>query len=97
MCTYPSVNDVLKGLTTWYTYQVLSKMLPDKSENEIMRSKKDNIEFFYALFETVKIKEWDTRMSHNQKRTEANQDLDLANPYSKFTCLITQLYSMELG
>lgn len=31
------------------------------------------------------------------KKIKENDDLDLSNPYSKITCLILYLYSMELG
>ena len=39
-----------------------------------------------------------SEMSMDHKYTEEElNDLDLSNPYSKMTCLILYLYTMELG
>ena len=36
-------------------------------------------------------------MEFNKDHKEFNNDLNLNNPYSKITCLVLYLYSMELG
>lgn len=58
-----------------------------------MRARKQALEAFYEIFESVGIEDWDYRMKHNSNQNrDLNEyiwDLDVSIAYSKMTCLIT--------
>jgi len=49
-----------------------------------------------TIFESVQISDWETPMTQFENE-DINPDLDVTNLYSKISCLVAYLYSMELG
>ena len=52
---------------------------------------------FNNIFEMVNISDWKKELTVNRENPREDDELGLSNPYSKATCLIMQLYSMEIG
>ena len=63
-------------------------------DQERMKVTKTNKNRIKKIFETVQISDWETLISD---AAHTNPDLDYKNPYSKISCLVVYLYSMELG
>ena len=78
----------------WLTRQVEARC-KSKSKNERMKIIKANRRNFKLIIKTVDIpvEDWDKPMTLDCY----DSVLGLENPYSKATCLILYLYSMELG
>lgn len=49
------------------------------------------------IFEMVNISNWKKELTVSKENPREDTELGLSNPYSKVTCLIMQLYSMEIG
>ena len=91
---YPSINEVLEGLMLWYARQMEVVLKETKGKNERLRSVKNNREIFIEIFNLMDFTEAekDTPMKDSD-----DPILGLSNPYSKASCLLMQLYSMEIG
>lgn len=56
------------------------------------------------IFDSVQISDWETPMTlpnptkkRGKSKNHPNPDINCMNPYSKISCLVVYLYSMELG
>ena len=89
------MNEVLEGLMLWYARQMEVVLKETKGKNERLRSVKNNREIFIEIFNLMDFTEAekDTPLKH----TKYDPILGLRNPYSKASCLLMQLYSMEIG
>ena len=78
----------------WLTQQVESRMdgKPRAMRKKIIRNNRRNFE---RIFEAIDLSQEDLNKPMNQSNNDAL--LGLSNPYSKATCLILYLYSMEIG
>ena len=95
---FPSINEVLEGLMLWYARQMEVVLKETKGKNERLRSVKNNREIFIEIFNLMDFTEAekDTPMKGDYN-TGYDPILGLLNPYSKASCLLMQLYSMEIG
>jgi len=88
----PSLNELKDGLMGWYVPQIESNM-KNKSKNMHMGVIKRTRHEFKEIFDSINISDWNKPMTHSKADTE----LGLTNPYSKISCFIVNLYSMEFG
>ena len=56
-----------------------------------------NADMFFGKCVKEAKEESDSPTTNQGDSSETNSDLDLSNPYSKMSCLILYIYSMELG
>jgi len=61
-------------------------------KNKRMRAIKNSRETFKGIFVSIHIPDWNKPMEMSK-----DPDVGLENPYSKVSCLVVHLYSMELG
>ena len=96
---FPSINEVLEGLMLWYAGQMEVVLKETKGKNERLRSVKNNREIFIEIFNLMDFTEAEKDMPLKGDRFGDGKDpiLGLLNPYSKASCLLMQLYSMEIG
>ena len=91
---FPSINEVLEGLMLWYARQMEVVLKETKGKNERLRSVRNNIEIFIEIFNLMDF----TEAQINTPMKASNDPiLGLENPYSKASCMLIQLYSMEIG
>lgn len=90
----PSLNEIVEGLINWMTRQVEGSMA-GKSKNlrkALIRSNRRN---FKTIFDGIKVSPED--MDKPLTKGDGHSVLDTYNPYSKVTCIVLYLYSMEIG
>jgi len=82
----------MEGITNWLMEQTKTRMAkaPKHLQKNILRKVKAN---FNQLTEAIDIYNINEPMTIDKHDSE----LGLVNPYSKVTCFILYLYSMELG
>ena len=103
----PTPNEILNGLYVWLAMQFDDhfKKLPEGiAQNALRNDYKKFKGFFDQMKELLQIKDIadkhlniNKQMKKQSQEAENEHDLDLSNPYSKMSCLILYLYSMELG
>lgn len=91
----PSLDDLLQGLLQWLVRQIEAMVIQANSNivrKNIIRNSRRNLQ---TIFEAVEITKED--MDKALTLSETDPILGLRNPYSKATCMVLYLYSMELG
>lgn len=90
------MNMVLEGLMLWKARQIETILSDTKDKNLRMRAIKNTRSIFIEIFHLMEFT--DDEMNTPLKGID-NKDpiLGLKNPYSKASCLLMQLYSMEIG
>jgi len=90
----PSLNEVMEGLTLWHSRQIESLLANVESKNVRIKIIKNSKRNFSTIFQAL-----DFTPEEMNKPIGGHFDpiLGLYNPYSKVTCLILYLYSMEVG
>ena len=89
------MNMVLEGLMLWKARQIETILSDTKDKNLRMRAIKNTRSIFIEIFHLMEF-------TDDEMNTPLNYDykdliLGLKNPYSKASCLLMQLYSMEIG
>ena len=82
----------------WYARQMEGILKYTKDKNQRMRTIKNSRSTFIDIFHLVEFT--DSQMNTALKGNWENRNdsiLGLRNPYSKVSCLLMQLYSMEIG
>lgn len=90
----PSFEEIMTGLFRWYTDQLRTRT-KDKSKAVQLRMMQIARKTFNDLMEKANIPA--ERTSEPLHAYDMDEDLDLANPYSKISCFILYLYSLEFG
>ena len=82
---------MMDGIWNWYLEQTKAKLVhvSEQEQRAILSKAKAN---FDKLTKAINI----TNIDEEMKR-DGDSELNLYNPYSKVTCFILYLYSMELG
>jgi len=85
----------MEGLTLWHSRQIESLLANVESKNVRIKIIKNSKRNFSTIFQALDF----TPEEMNKPMTSDEHDpiLGLCNPYSKVTCLILYLYSMEVG
>lgn len=81
----------MEGIFSWHVHQT-EELMKDKSDNMLMREINRISKVYEEIFKSVKISDWNKPFEFSD-----DPELGLRNPYSKISCFIVQLYSMELG
>ena len=91
------MNMVLEGLMLWKARQIETILSDTKDKNLRMRAIKNTRSTFIEIFHLMEFT--DDEMNTPLKGEYPGNDpiLGLKNPYSKASCLLMQLYSMEIG
>ena len=86
----PTLTELMNGLISWYSTILIKQNQISTTEykNRAVKRAKDT---FVEIFRSMEISQWNKQFSFNEP------ELNLENPYSKVTCLILYLNSMELG
>jgi len=90
----PSLNEIVEGLINWMTRQVEGSMA-GKSKNLRKALITSNRRNFKTIFNAIKVSPED--MDKPLTLGGGHSVLDTFNPYSKVTCIVLYLYSMEIG
>ena len=90
---FPNVEKILEGLLQWMTRQIEDRL---KGESLNLQKKiiKNSRSTFEVIFGTLEFSR-----DQMKKPIEESHDpiLGASNPRSKVSCLVLQLYSMEIG
>ena len=78
----------------WYARQMESILADTTQKNLRMRSIKNNRQIFIEIFNLM---EFTASEMNSPLECSGDPILGIWNPYSKSTCLMLQLYSMEIG
>ena len=89
------MNMVLEGLMLWKARQIETILSDTKDKNLRMRAIKNTRSTFIEIFHLMEFT--DDEMNTPLKFSDTDPILGLYNPYSKASCLLMQLYSMEIG
>ena len=90
------MNMVLEGLMLWKARQIETILSDTKDKNLRMRAIKNTRSTFIEIFHLMEFT--DDEMNTPLKGNDIKDPiLGLCNPYSKASCLLMQLYSMEIG
>ena len=87
----PSFNEMMEGVLKWLVSQTLPKM-ENKSVQQQMRVINAASINFKKLKDAVDIQKSDVPLERSK-----DKEIGLYNPYSKVTCFVLYLYSMEFG
>ena len=88
----PTFSEMMDGIVNWLMEQTKGRMTNAKKQQQKNILKKVKLNF-QKLTQAIDIQNTNTPM----KLHSSDPELGLANPYSKVTCFILYLYSMELG
>lgn len=87
----PTLRELLEGLFSWFIVQQEAKTKGWPRQRRIKMVRDARI-IFIRLFDSLNIADWNLRLTNS-----GSSELSLGSPYSKVSCLLMQLYSMELG
>ena len=79
----------------WKARQIETTLSDTKDKNLRMRAIKNSRDTFTEIFHLMEFT--DSEMNMPMKNSMGDKILGLWNPYSKASCLLMQLYSMEIG
>ena len=89
------MNMVLEGLMLWKARQIETILSDTKDKNLRMRAIKNTRSIFIEIFHLMEFT--DDEMNKPMWLNDEDPILGIKNPYSKASCLLMQLYSMEIG
>ena len=92
------MNMVLEGLMLWKARQIETILSDTKDKNLRMRAIKNTRSIFIEIFHLMEFTDDEMNTPLDGDYLSKNDPiLGLCNPYSKASCLLMQLYSMEIG
>ena len=86
----PNVSELMEGLTSFQVGQTQSNKALGK--NEYMMVVKMTRNTYKQMFLSLNIQDWNKPIEQSY-----DPELGVKNPYSKISCFVVHLYSMDLG
>ena len=88
------MDDILEGLVSWRARQIENILKNETDKSQRMKIVKNTREDFNGLLNIMNFPENEMKIS---LKSSTDITLGLYNPYSKASCILMQLYSMEIG
>ena len=87
----PSLNELMEGLVALHLRQIEEWMM-GLSENALMRFVNSINQTYTEIFTSIGILDWKKPFKDSE-----DADIGVSNPYSRISCFVVKLYSMEIG